>query len=208
MKLNSKYLEGLRIRADAKATASEDAPLCEWPGCRAEAEHPAPKGRDREGEYFLFCMEHVRQYNKRYNYFSGMADEELREWLERNITGHRPTWRMGGHAPGPGGLHPDLLKARAAFRPGMSWRDAHGLFGHAAQSRQPPPRRRRLPPAVAEALCTLGLDEEADATLIKARYKKLVKELHPDMHGGDKSREARLREVIAAYHKLRKAKLV
>ena len=207
MKLNSKYLEGLRIRAGASASARKDAPRCEWPGCRQQAEHPAPKGRDREGEYFLFCIEHVRQYNKRYNYFSGMADEELRDWLERNTTGHRPTWRMGGHAPGPGGLHPDLLKSRAAFRNAAAWCDAFGLFGNAT-ARQAPRPRRVLPAAVVEALGVLGLDEEADAACIKMRYKKLVKELHPDMHGGDKSREARLREVIAAYHKLRKAKLV
>ena len=79
MKLNSKYLEGLRIRRDDATRARESRPCCEWPGCNEPAEHPAPKGRDREGEYFLFCREHVRRYNKSYNYFSGMADEELRD---------------------------------------------------------------------------------------------------------------------------------
>ena len=208
MKLNSKYLQGLRIRSEGEHAASPgETPSCDWPGCSRPAQHPAPKGRDREGEYFIFCIDHVRQYNKSYNYFSGMADEELREWLERAATGHRPTWRMGGHTPGPGGLHPDLLKfGTAGYRPGMRWRDGFGLFG-GSQAPQRPAPRRRLPPAVLEALNVLGLDETADARLIKLRYKKLVKELHPDMHGGDKSREARLREVIAAYHKLRKAKL-
>jgi DnaJ-class molecular chaperone len=61
---------------------------------------------------------------------------------------------------------------------------------------------------VVEALQTLGLDEEATAETIKARYKKLVKELHPDVNAGDRSREARLRDVIAAYHTLRKARMV
>ncbi len=204
MKLNSKYLEGLRIRPRAdEETPRSGQPRCEWPGCERPAEHPAPKGRDREGEYFLFCIEHVRQYNKSYNYFSGMADEELREWLERNTTGHRPTWRMGGRS---GAAHGAAARG-AAFSAGRPWRDAHGLFGNAA-SRAQRPRRRALPPVIIEALHTLGLDEDADARLIKARYKKLVKELHPDVHGGDKSREARLREVIDAYHKLRKARMV
>ena len=208
MKLNSKYLDGLRIRPDAggERPRREQEEICDWPGCNRPAEHPAPKGRDREGEYFLFCMEHVRQYNKSYNYFSGMADEELRAWLERNITGHRPTWRIGGHAPGPGGLHADLLR-RGGFRHARAFRDAYGLFGTAGAAKPSRPRRQ-LPAAVLEALHTLGLNDDADSAAIKARYKKLVKELHPDMHGGDKSREARLREVIAAYHKLRKAKLV
>ena len=200
MKLNSKYLEGLRIRPDDGARERESLPRCEWPGCNEPAEHPAPKGRDREGEYFLFCREHVRRYNKSYNYFSGMADEELRAWLERNTVGHRPTWKMNPHARAAAGAW------RQAAGLGGGWRDPHGLFGGAKREAARP--RRRLPPAVAEALETLGLPEDADAALIKARYKKLVKELHPDVNGGDRAREVRLREVIAAYHKLRKARLV
>ena len=200
MKLHSKYLDGLRIKPDAEETARRRAPACDWPGCGRPGEHPAPKGRDREGEYFVFCLEHVRRYNKSYNYFSGMADEELRDWLERNVTGHRPTWRMGGRtAPGGAGGF------RAGFRHGRPWHDIHGLFGADATAYGRP--RRKLPAAVVEALQALGLDETADAAAIKARYKKLVKELHPDMHGGDKVKEARLRVVIEAYHKLRKAKL-
>ena len=201
MKLNSKYLEGLRIRPDDGARERESLPRCEWPGCNEPAEHPAPKGRDREGEYFLFCREHVRRYNKSYNYFSGMADEELREWLERNTVGHRPTWRMNPGARGNAGA----WRQTAGF--GAGWRDPYGLFRGGARREEARPQRR-LPPAVAEALETLGVPEDADAALIKARYKKLVKELHPDVNGGDRAREARLREVIAAYHKLRKARLV
>ncbi len=200
MKLHSKYLDGLRIKPDAESRTREEAPKCDWPGCDRPGEHPAPKGRDREGEYFIFCMEHVRRYNKSYNYFSGMADEELREWLERNVTGHRPTWRMGGREM-PGGA-----AFRAAFRHARPWRDAYGLFGTGDAFTYGKPKRR-LPAAVMEALQTLGLDESADAAAIKARYKKLVKELHPDRHGGDKVKEARLRVVIEAYHKLRKAKM-
>ncbi len=202
MKLHSKYLEGLRIRPDREEQARRHMPVCEWPGCEKAAEHPAPKGRDREGEYFLFCKEHVRRYNKSYNYFSGMADEELREWLERNITGHRPTWRMGANAGGKAGA----WRFAAGFSRAQGWRDGYGLFGDGPQTRARP--RRVLPPAVMEALQTLGLDEEATSDVIKARYKKLVKELHPDVNAGDRSREARLRDVIAAYHSLRKARMV
>ena len=201
MKLDSKYLEGLRIRPDVERVPRRDVPPCDWPGCTNPGEHPAPKGRDREGEYFMFCLEHVRRYNKSYNYFSGMADEELRAWLERNVTGHRPTWRMGArHMPGEGAFH-------ATFRPGQSWHDVHGLFGPDAATGPRAGTRRRLPAAVMEALGILGLDESADAAAIKARYKKLVKELHPDRHGGNKAKEARLRVVIEAYQKLRKARL-
>ncbi|HUZ66783.1 MAG TPA: DnaJ domain-containing protein, partial [Beijerinckiaceae bacterium] len=57
-------------------------------------------------------------------------------------------------------------------------------------------------------LGALGLDDRADAEGIKARYKELVKRLHPDANGGDRSSEDRLREIIHAYNFLRSAKLV
>jgi curved DNA-binding protein CbpA len=44
---------------------------------------------------------------------------------------------------------------------------------------------------------------EATPPEIKARYKDLVKRLHPDANGGDRSNEDRLREIINAYNVLR-----
>jgi len=49
----------------------------------------------------------------------------------------------------------------------------------------------------------LGLDETADAAVIKARYKNLVKRLHPDANSGDRSNEDKLREIIRAYNYLK-----
>ena len=51
------------------------------------------------------------------------------------------------------------------------------------------------------------LEESADPAAIRARYKELVKRLHPDANGGDRSREEKLREIIQAYKHLRTARL-
>ena len=40
---------------------------------------------------------------------------------------------------------------------------------------------------------------------MKARYKQLVKQVHPDANGGDRSLEDRLREIINAYNTLKAA---
>jgi hypothetical protein len=53
------------------------APVCQWDGCDKTAVHRAPVGRNAEGEYFMFCFEHVKEYNKGYNYFSGLSDTEI-----------------------------------------------------------------------------------------------------------------------------------
>ena len=56
-----------------------------------------------------------------------------------------------------------------------------------------------------KCLRTLDLDEDAKADEIKARFKALVKRHHPDINGGDKQSEDRLREVIQAYNHLKQA---
>ncbi|MGL4974486.1 MAG: J domain-containing protein, partial [Bosea sp. (in: a-proteobacteria)] len=54
-----------------------------------------------------------------------------------------------------------------------------------------------------KALETLGLEPGSDVPTIKARYKELVKRLHPDANGGDRSREDSLREILKAYAHLK-----
>ena len=54
-----------------------------------------------------------------------------------------------------------------------------------------------------KALNALGLETDANATDIKAKFKVLVKRHHPDANGGDRSCEDRLREIIQAYNYLK-----
>ena len=58
-----------------------------------------------------------------------------------------------------------------------------------------------------KALRQLNLDDNATKSDIKARFKELVKRLHPDHNQGDRSSEDKLREVIQAYNYLRQAGL-
>jgi DnaJ-class molecular chaperone len=84
-----------------------------------------------------------------------------------------------------------------------------GMFRARSYRRASPEASRpRYGVAAMKALTTLDLDDSADAEAIKARYKELVKRLHPDANGGDRSREDKLREIIQAYNYLRSAKLV
>ncbi len=57
--------------------------------------------------------------------------------------------------------------------------------------------------AIAAKLTSLGLEIEASAVQVKARFKELVKRHHPDVNGGDRSTEDRLVEIIQAYNYLK-----
>ena len=75
------------------------------------------------------------------------------------------------------------------------------------RKRRREPIKPRVGVAALKALDQLGLDETAGAPTVKARYKDLVKQLHPDANGGDRSNEDRLRDIIRAYNYLRSVKL-
>lgn len=45
----------------------------------------------------------------------------------------------------------------------------------------------------------LGVKKDAETTAIKQAYRKLARELHPDLHPGDSKAEERFKEVAAAY---------
>jgi curved DNA-binding protein CbpA len=209
MKAYPKYFEKIRVRPEKDAELKSRSPICQWDGCNEAGTHRAPVGRLKEGEYFHFCFDHVREYNKGFNYFSGVSDTEIARFQKEAMTGHRPTWRMGangGVGANDGGMRsaPDFAQQRSG-RAGYynRMRDPFNLFTGGARE----PRERKAKPLEAKALETLGLDTKATGKDIKARYKELVKRHHPDANGGDRGSEDRFRDVLQAYRVLKQAGL-
>ena len=199
MDLNSPLFDRIRVKQQERRQSPQTGQIvCDFPGCSAHGEFRAPMGRLREGQYFCFCLDHVREYNSSYNYFTGMNDDAVARWMKDDTIGHRPTWAMG------------VNRAGKPFREDAAgFRDPLGMFGERMrQGRPAEPKRPSYGIAAMKALGALGLDDTADAAAIKAKYKELVKRLHPDANGGDRSSEDKLREIIRAYNYLRSTKLV
>jgi DnaJ-like protein len=198
MKLDSPLFNRIRVKPEQDRQPRGHVPVCEWPGCACEATHRAPKGRLREREYWRFCLEHVREYNHSYNYFAGMSEDAVARYQKDAVTGHRPTWKMGFNG-GVDGFHPhgsnDPFEVLREFGSGTRPR-----------AEKPAPEARPVRNAERKAFDTLGLEIDAAAAEIKARFKELVKRHHPDANGGDRSCEERLVEIIQAYNYLKSAK--
>lgn len=206
MKLESKYFDSIRVsgKPDAKKRETR-VPPCQWKGCEKPGPHKAPMGRGRDGHYYNFCMDHVRQYNHSYNYFDGMSDAEVDEFRKDALTGHRPTWKAGANAWAHG------------TRDGARAEEAAGRVGAAAKTtiRKPrssrsataPEYQRQLKPLERKAMRTLELPDTAGKEEIKAKFKELVKVHHPDANGGDSRFEEKLREIIQAYNYLKQSGL-
>ena len=99
---SSKFFDSIRIKpnklsAKQQAAAREASALCEWPDCKNKGPHRAPKGRANAKEYWHFCLNHVREYNQCYNFFSGMNADAVARYQKDALTGHRPTWKMGAN---------------------------------------------------------------------------------------------------------------
>ncbi|MFN0264798.1 J domain-containing protein [Tepidamorphus sp. 3E244] len=203
MKRNSKLFDTIKVQKTKRRSKPEpvsDAPICDHPSCAQPGPHRAPKGRGREGEFYNFCLDHVREYNKSYNYFTGMASDDVAAYQRDSATGHRPTWKMGQNAAKP--------KTGRAPRTGrFSVDDPFEVFENEPDGPAPAPgaQRRTVLAAHRRAFETLDLDEEAERTEIRSKFKALVKRHHPDVNGGDRSGEHRLREIIQAYNTLKSA---
>ncbi len=201
MNLNSPLFDRIRVKSRSKQEVRNNAARCDHPGCTTAGEFRAPMGRLREGQYFCFCLDHVREYNASYNYFNGMTPEAVARYQRDAAVGHRPTWAMGQMEGAPAWHGPSDDPSR--------FTDPLGMFGQRAGASKPAaePAKPRQGIAAKKALDQLGLDETADADTIRSRYKNMVKRLHPDANGGDRSLEDKLREIIRAYNYLKSVKL-
>lgn len=176
---------------------------CDQPDCAADGAFRAPKSRDRLDDHYWFCLEHVRDYNARWNFFEGMSASDINRFQHDNAFGHRPTWRFAAGSANTGDW--------GVRRDGPPIEDPFGVFSEMTGAAKPAFRQTRdgaLKPLTSEdmkALHALGLNEKASDKEIKAAYKALVKKLHPDKTGGDKRLEARFHDVTSAYQHCAKA---
>ena len=165
--------------------------VCESPGCRLWGEYRAPRARDRLNEHRWFCLEHVREYNKKWDYFAGLDADAIEAHIRADTTWRRPVWPLGGRSSG--GSYAHII-------------DPFGLADDAGLGEKPAPKMdgsEQLTPAERNALDVLELSWPLTRAAVKSRYKELVKLHHPDANGGARDAEEKLKQINAAYSTLR-----
>ena len=162
--------------------------LCEMHGCSCIGDFKAPKHRGLN-EYYFFCFEHVKEYNKAWNYFSGMSDDEIQDHLHKSLYGFRPTWKYGVNADAADALR-DKIWQTYNFTdepPPKDHSKEYKWSGFEAHSQE------------FQALAIMGLEPPVDIQIIKTRYKELVKKHHPDLNKGCNKSEELLKQINMAY---------
>ena len=172
---------------------------CAHPGCRETGEFRAPDLHGRAaspngpGDYQFLCLDHVREFNARYDWFTGMTVEEIIEaqsptnvWASETRA-FRPT--AGVDSPPKWADFNDPLEALAArYKERMPMQRADGYIFSSEDHR---------------ALKTLGLGDDVDRRALRSAYSALVRKFQPDKNGGNRSYEKALQDVIAAYTQLK-----
>lgn len=195
MNLNSKYFDMIRTAKgeEKRAQLGAHVDMCDWPDCQEQAGYPAPAGPGESGRR-QFCYAHVREYNRSYNYFEGMSQDEAERFRRAAQTGHRPTWAMGAR------------RARGAKAEDWQFQDPLEIMAHAGYGPGEMPaaaRPSKVTSGQKRALTVLDLPDTASPEDVKKRFKILVKQYHPDANGGDRAHEEQLQATVQAHDYLK-----
>ena len=164
---------------------------CEHEGCQQAGKFRAPKAPDVLDEFKWFCKEHVREYNLRWNFFNNTTEAEMNAQLSKDKVWERETRSFSDP------------EARAWARLGIE--DPHQVLGENATKNpgKATTGTRRLPPTERRAIEILEAKDNWSKTEVRKAYKSLIKILHPDMNGGDRSQEEQLQEVVWAWDQIK-----
>lgn len=175
-----------RLRAEAPQT-DDLTRVCDHPGCGGHGGFRAPKSRRALNDYYWFCLDHVREYNRAWDYYKGMSPGEIEAEMRRDTTWQRPTWPLGRL-----GLGGDERMV-----------DPFGVLGR--RRSQPRAEAKEAPAELRGPLATLELVWPVTRDDVKRAYKALAKRFHPDANSGDRAAEDRLKTINVAYTTLIRA---
>ena len=192
MSVSTSKKKNPRGRRGMSGESETSTRLCDHDNCQEAGKYRAPKAPDVLDDFFWFCQAHVREYNLKWNFFDGTTEAEINAQQSEDKVWERPTKPIGDP------------EARAWARLGIE--DPHQVLG--ANSTQNPGRKggtvgKKLPPMERRAVEILEVADNATKPEIRKVYKGLIKILHPDMNGGDRSQEEQLQEVVWAWDQLK-----
>ena len=162
--------------------------ICDWNNCEKVGEYKAPVEKDNSKDYRLLCLEHVKEFNKNWNYFSGMNDKEICDFIKSDMTWHKPTQSFESSDNFFKVLWNNILDGK---KEKFDTSEFNNL------------RQFRFSQNDLKAFNILGVSVGLKWEKIQEKFKKLVKKFHPDMNSGNKKYEDKLKVITLAYTQLK-----
>ncbi len=162
--------------------------ICEWSNCNNEGKFKAPAEKDNSKNFKWLCEEHIKLFNKNWNYFEGMSQDQIEKFLKSDLTWHRPTQKFGS--------------VDNYFN--ILWNNAlDDKFNIFKEDSSVNVKKRKLCEKDKDAFRIMDLELGADWSAIQKKFKTLVKKFHPDKHSGSKKYEDKLKKITLAYSHLK-----
>jgi hypothetical protein len=163
--------------------------ICEWDNCKETGKFKAPAERDNSKNFRWLCEEHIKLFNNNWNYFDGMSQNEIENFLKSDLTWHRPTQKFGSVDNFFNILWNNALNDKFKI-----FKEEE--FIHVNKNKE-------LGEKDKDAFRIMDLEFSADWTTIQKKFKILVKKFHPDKHSGSKQYEDKLKKITLAYSHLK-----
>ena len=163
--------------------------ICEWENCKESGNFKAPTERDNSKSYKWLCKEHIKLFNKNWNYFEGMSQKEIEVFLKSDLTWHRPTQKFGSSDNFFNILWNNALNDKFNFF--KQEKKMHNL------------NEKKLTERDIDAFKIMGLELNTSWPIIQKKFKTLVKKFHPDKNSGNKQFEDKLKKITLAYSHLK-----
>ena len=194
MSVSSAKKKATRTRRGMSGASDTSTRVCEYEGCSEPGKFRAPRAPDVLDEYKWFCKDHVREYNLKWNFFNNTTEAEMNAQMSKDKVWERETRSFSDP------------EARAWARLGIE--DPHQVLGENATKNpgKATTGSRRLPPTERRAIEILEAKDNWSKAEVRKAYESLIKILHPDMNGGDRSQEEQLQEVVWAWDQIKESR--
>ena len=163
--------------------------ICEWKNCKESGKFKAPLEKDNSRNYKWLCEEHIKSFNKNWNYFEGMSQKEIENFVKSDLTWHRPTQKFGSSDNFFNILWNNALSDKFNFF------KEDKIFNSSDN--------KKLSEKDKDAFRIMELELNTDWLIIQKKFKTLVKKFHPDRNAGNKQFEDKLKKITLAYSHLK-----
>ena len=169
--------------------------ICDYNNCNENGEYKAPKSRLNLKSYYYFCLNHVKKYNKSWDFYKGLSVDEIELSLRKDIIWDRPSWPLNGN---PNNIF-ELI--RSFLNNDYSLLEKERDFQNFLKNKI---INKDLTHEEQKSMDVLSLKMPINVEKIKKTYKKLVKIFHPDVNKDNKNAEKLFKEINQAYRILLK----
>ena len=167
---------------------------CDSPKCNEKGEYRAPKSRAMLNEYFYFCLDHIKEYNKSWDFYKGMSVEQIENSMRSDTFWDRPSWPLKSSFKN---VFDEFNEYVEDFVKTDDDKIRDSYFKNKLVD-------ENLTMEETKALKELDLKMPISLEKIKKNYKKLVKIFHPDVNGNNKNAEEKFKQINESYKLLLK----